>query len=88
MISIDYDEFKNMWHVAVKVQVQVLGYEPVNWTKQTYGTPAAAPPPPPAPTLSPLSGLFSTGPVVSTILMTNNRLARTETISVILEMKR
>ena len=38
MISIDYDEFKNMWHVAVKVQVQVLGYEPVNWTKQTYGT--------------------------------------------------
>ena len=37
MISIDYDEFKNMWHVAVKVQVQVLGYEPVNWTKQTYG---------------------------------------------------
>ena len=38
MISIDYDEFKNMWHVAVKVQVQVLGYEPVNWTKQTYGS--------------------------------------------------
>ena len=85
MISIDYDEFKNMWHVAVKVQVQVLGYEPVNWTKQTYGTPTAAPPPA---TLSPISGLFSTGPVVSTILTTNNRLPRTETISVILKTKR
>ena len=60
MISIDYDEFNDMWHVAVKVQVQVLGYEPVNWTKQTYGTALAAP-------LSPLSGLFSTGPVVSRI---------------------
>ena len=36
--------------------------------------------------LLPLSGLFSTGPVVSTILMTNNCLPCTETIRVILEM--
>ena len=53
------------------------------------GTPPPPPPPPPtAPPLSPLSGLFSTGPVVSTILTMNNRLPRTETISVILETKR